>query len=511
MNTSRALTLSLLFLLGAPFAQAEDAPPRPQRIVVLHTNDIHGQFAAFPISPARPILRRERAGGLPNLARLVAKERAAARAAGHAVLLLDAGDVFQGTPIGNESRGRAIIDAMNVMGYDAAAVGNHEFDFGVPNLLELARRARFPFLCANAARLDGSFAPVVSCTVLAPPRVPCRVALIGLITTRTPDATTPDLTGIMQFADPVPVLSALLAETKADLYIVISHLGTEDELRLAQAVPGVTLIVGGHSHAALQRRIGNVTIARTHAKTLSLGRAEIDWDAANKSARVTKSELLPVTVADDDVNNPLAKVQDAYGARIAAVLAKRVGTLRGPLRRRRGPGSSIAGNWMSDALRAASKADIGFMNKGGMRSDIEKGPVTYGDCYRIMPFDNTVASLSLTGAQIRAIVTRHLNDAAAPSLEWSGMNVTVAREGEAWRVQAIMVGNAPLDPTATYRVGTHSFLARGGDGYTTFTNGTKVTRSETLVRDALARDLEKRGPFTPKLDERLSVVAAAKR
>ena len=130
MRTPFLLRLTLLLLLLAGPSAAE-----PVRLTVLHTNDLHGQLRPLPPSSFRTILRGKPAGGFAHLAGLVQRIRAEERARGVSVLLLDAGDLFQGTPLGNESRGDAVIDAMNVLRYDAVALGNHEFDFGIENLL----------------------------------------------------------------------------------------------------------------------------------------------------------------------------------------------------------------------------------------------------------------------------------------------------------------------------------------------------------------------------------------
>ncbi|MDH3591933.1 MAG: bifunctional metallophosphatase/5'-nucleotidase [Planctomycetota bacterium] len=498
----RSLVALLALLAAAPAAWGEDAT-----IVVLHTNDIHGQLRPLPASPSRAVLRGQPAGGFIHLALMVRGEREAARRMNASVLLLDAGDLFQGTPVGNETRGDAVIDVMNALGYDAAALGNHEFDYGVRNLVRLAKRARFPILCANASRVEGTLAPVVASTTVA--RAGLTIALIGVITPDTPQVTTPDLTGKVRFSDPVPAVKALVKETEADLFIVVSHLGTAGELRLAREVPQLTLIVGGHSHAPLQRKIGSVTIARTHARTLSLGRVAIDVDKTTKRVRRVAARLLPVD-AMMPYDPAIAAIADRHRAVLDKALKKVVGRLAAPARRRGGLFSSAAGNWTSDVIRRAGKAAIGIMNKGGLRADLEAGAVRASDCYRLMPFDNTIVSMDLTGAGVRKLIEKHLSSGGYPALEWSGMRVFVTRSDQAWRIDKIEVGGEPLAADKTYRVATNSFLARGGDGYATFQNGKKRGKTGTLLRDALAADLEARSPLTPPTEERLALSVPAR-
>lgn len=493
----------LACLLLATAALAGD----PVRLIVLHTNDLHGQLHPMPPSPVRPVLRGKAAGGYAHLASMVRAIRREAAGRGAKVLLLDAGDIFQGTPIGNETRGRAVIEAMNALGYDAGALGNHEFDYGYENLVALVEKAAFPVLAANLAGAK-RVRPYV---VLAPPAAPCRVAVIGVITPGTPMITTPGVTDGLTFADPVPVVRALRKELQADLFVVVSHLGREDELRLAREVEGLALVVGGHSHSPYVRKVDGTLVLQTHSRGLSLGRADLDLDPDGWKVVRAEGRLLPV---DPRATAPDAAVQEVivrYGKDLDERLRRVVGRLAAPLRRARGLVSSPAGNWMADVLRRAGQAEVGFMNKGGIRTDLEAGEVTAGDIYRLMPFDNVVATMDLTGAELRALLERHFAPGRYPGLEWSGLFVEVARAADGTvTIAAVTVGGRPLDEQRLYRVATNSFLAAGGDGFEAFQKGRRRARGG-LVRDALAADLEARSPLTPPAEARLRVRRGALR
>jgi 5'-nucleotidase len=489
----------LAYLLLSTAALAGD----PVRLIVLHTNDLHGQLDPMPPSPVRPVLRGRAAGGYAHLASMVRATRREAAERGAKVLLFDAGDFFQGTPIGNETRGRAVLEAMDALGYDAGALGNHEFDFGRKNMLELVERARFPILAANMAGAP-KLRPYV---VLGPPKAPCRVAVIGVISPGTPLITTPRATRGLTFADPVPVVRALRKEIDADLYVVLSHLGREDELRLAREVEGLALVVGGHSHTPFVRTVGNTLVSQAHSRGLSLGRVDLDLDPLGWKVVRAEGRLLPVDPGATEPDPGVQAVIFKHGRDLEARMKRVVGRLAAPLRRVRGLRSSPAGNWMADVLQRVGEADVGFMNKGGIRSDIEAGDVTAGDLYRLMPFDNVVVALDLTGAELRTLLERHFAPGRFPGLEWSGLFVEVAtRAGGAFRIAAIRVGDRPLDATKLYRVATNSFLAAGGDGFETFRQGRRRKRGG-LVREALAKDLAARSPLTPPADARLRVRA----
>jgi 5'-nucleotidase len=498
--------LACLVLATAAFAG------EPVDLVVLHTNDLHGQLDPLPPSPVRGILRNKRAGGFAHLATMVRRARKGAEARKSAVLLFDAGDLFQGTPVGNESRGDAVVDAMNELGYDAAAVGNHEFDFGVANLLRLAERARFPLLAANMSGKRFPFERIRPYTVLAPPRVPCRVAVIGVITPATPAMTTPDLSGSVCFSGPAPVVRSLIAEVEADFVIVLSHLGVRDDLALAEQVKGIDLILGGHSHTPLVKRVGETLVVQTHSRGMSLARVDVRLDPDGWKVLRAEARLLPVDPEATPADPQVAAMIERHGKGINKRLARVIGRLAAPARRRGGLGSSTAGNWMTDVIRRAGKADVGITNKGGIRCDLEAGEITAADVYRLMPFDNTVIAMDLQGADLRRLVERSFEHGGYPGLEWSGMVVDAVRQGgKRYRVVAIEVGGKPLDDARTYRVATNSFLARGGDDYGRFKAGRNRTPTGLLLRDALAADLAERSPVEPPTENRLRVREKAAR
>lgn len=474
-----------------------------ERVVVVLTNDVHGQMDPLPPSPLRPFLRTQEAGGYAHLATMVrAARREAAEAKAHFVLL-DAGDIFQGTPIGNETRGEAMIEAMNALDFDAMALGNHEFDFGVGNLVGLVRRARFPVLAAN---IDG-LRDVKPYVVLAPPRVPCRIAVIGLITPETPYITGPGATKGVRFSDPVAATRALMKEVEADLYVLLTHIGRDADLKLAAEVKGIALVCGGHSHTPTVEKVGETLVLQTHTRGLSIGRADLALDRDGWKVRESKGQLIPVDPRSAPADPAVTDVIRKYGKDLDARLKEVVGELAAPARRDDG----TAGNWMSDVIRAVGKAEIAFTNRGGIRCDLEKGKVTREDCYRLMPFDNDVVSMDLTGAEIRELLDRHFGNAASPyRLEWSGLVVDVEGAPGDYRVVAVEAARKPLDPARTYRVATNSFLAAGGDGFGTFRRGKNPANAGVVIRDALAKDLLDRSPVMPPAEPRVRVLESAR-
>ncbi len=380
------------------------------------------------------------------------------------------------------------------------ALGNHEFDYGVGNVVRLVRLAKFPVLAANVSGLR----EVKPYVLLGPPRVPCRIAVIGLVTPETPRITGPGATKGVRFSDPAAATRALMKEVQADLYILVTHLGREADLKLAAEVPGIALIAGGHSHTPVVERVGATLVLQTHSHGLSLARGDLTLDRDTWKVADSKGQLLPVDPRSAPADPAVTAVMDKYGRELDTRLKEVVGELKAPARRDDG----TAGGWMADVICRVGKAEIAFTNRGGVRCDLEKGPVMRADCYRLMPFENDVVSMDLTGTEIKELLDRHFRTSESPyRLDWSGLVVDVEGASGAYRVVAVEVLGKPLDPARTYRVATNSFLATGGDGFDSFRRGRSLERTGVLIRDALAQDLKERSPVTPPRDERVRVLA----
>ena len=249
VSLPRLRSLARLPLVAAALAcavagPAFGAPDDPLHIIVLHTNDVHGQVQPRPalwLSQEAP----PPVGGLRRLASTVRRVRAEGERTGAGVLVVDAGDWFQGTPEGLVDHGRAFVRAMLAVGYDALCVGNHEFDHGLPHLLGLLADFRVPALCANLFEPDGERVEWVAPWKVVEV-VGIRVGLVGLLTPGTPHITHADA-GRLRFADPVAELRRARVELADDVdwILPLTHLGLDGDIELALAFPDLPLIVGG--------------------------------------------------------------------------------------------------------------------------------------------------------------------------------------------------------------------------------------------------------------------------
>lgn len=510
-----ALFAFALFAIGAcAGAKPRQRPSGTLELVVLHTNDIHGQVQPRPatwVDRRKPPL----SGGLPRAAAMIERVRSEERAAGRAVLVLDGGDWYQGTPEGIVELGRDFVRAIAAIDYDAVSIGNHEFDHGFDNLARLLNDARPPAICANL-RERGKSERV---SWVAPWRIVdaggLRIALVGLLTPDTPSITHADARRF-DFAPAHEEIGRVKAELgeSVDLILPVGHIGIEEAREIARAHPELPLIVTGHSHTFLREgeREGDTLIVQAGAKASVVGRVDLALDGP--SAKVLRSsakllELLEEPRAQDR-NARVDELCASLIARADAAMREVVGELTAPLSASGKPYSTVAGSWMADLIRARTQADVAFHNRGGVRAEIDAGPVTRREVFEMSPFDNNLAILRLRGAELEALVRAAIDGRAHSGLDYSGCRVLVKEGREKLNValtfQALEVGGKPLDPEAWYTVATNSFLAGGGDGFDVLARCPERREDPLLLRELAELELRSKGAVTPPTDARIVAV-----
>ncbi|MCU0864524.1 MAG: bifunctional metallophosphatase/5'-nucleotidase [Planctomycetes bacterium] len=487
-----ALAIGALALFAAAPLSAQAAPaptpaptPVPKEaaaadLVFLHWNDFHGQFrpqrAFWKLRPGLPDDRAPRLGGAAALAGFVQRERTAAAAAGRTVVVTDGGDWFQGTLEGNTSKGLLTIEFYNRLRLDAAALGNHEFDFGPDNLQRLLAAAKFPVLAAN---LRDTAAPAPSAWQRVRPFAVIdahglKIVVLGLITKDTKAVSTGPW-GSAEFDDELQALRIAMpaAERAGDVVVLLTHCGVEVDRQLAKAFPQVPLILGGHSHTGLTAplREGNCWIVQTHGKASEVWRVLARADREHRRLQLLGGELVELDAERAPPDTDTEQWFTAATAELTAHWDQPIGTLEIPPYDDRGARSSPAGNLVCDVFRAAAAADVAVTNKGGLRAHLASGSLTRRMLFELLPFDNTLVSMSLTGAQLRAVLQNSLAEGRRP-LEIGGGSYRYTEQDGARQLLDVTIGDAPLDDARSYRVATSSFLARGGDGLSAFARGT---------------------------------------
>lgn len=511
-----AIVLGMSTEAGAPLEKGWTE----QTLTILHTNDIHGQ-----VHPRDEGGRSER-GGLLALGRAIRVQRDAALRADRPVLLLDAGDFYQGTLEGDGSKGAVVVDWMNELGYDAVAIGNHEFDFGTAVVEDLSRRARFPFLGANIrseatgqvpAWLGSKKGDPLDGSALIRQVGALRVAIIGLTTSDMKQVTAKGRTDGLSFAAEAKTLERVLDRVgDADLRVVLTHCGLDMDRALAERFQNqIDLIVGGHSHTRLEEgeRVGRVLIVQAWKQSRCFGKVELRVTPGPRPGDRPRVEATATLLGtEDSLEAVLAPHLEKIGPeanRVVAELGDRLSVQPAP-----GRHSSALGDLVVDALLSEGEAELAFHNRYGTRSSLPSGKVLYRHLYEAFPFENRLVTLNLTGAQIRDAVSAYLDEKAAP-LEISGATVEFnpanpkgqrllsirvlefsprIRPGQ--RSASRVVGSAPIDPQRLYRVATHDFVADGGDGHATFTGATQREDHALSLRDVVERYLSTREGYT---------------
>jgi len=480
------------------------AAPATEILTILHVNDYHGR-----VNPSidKTIDADNPVGGAAYLAAMIKRERAVNPGG---TVLLAAGDMFQGSPVSNLAYGAPVMHIMNELKFDAMALGNHEFDWGVGVLERLRREAHFPFLAANIVDPHGNLLPGMKRYVILR-KGQTKVAVIGVTTPETRYTTKPDNVKNLTFLSPENVLPGLINDVKqrgATIIIVLSHLGLDADKKVASTVPGIDAIVGGHSHTVIHKPLkteNGTVILQTGAYGVYLGVLELIVDkATSKAVGYTEASGLKVVSAGahDASDRRAALIAKKYNDRVKDKFSAVVGTASADLTTTRA-GESNLGNLVADAMRAAAGCQIAFENSGGIRANIPAGKITMEEVFTAFPFDNVLISMTLTGEQVRtALEQGGTGDFGV--MQVSGIAVTYDLKRPAGqRVVKAEVNGKPLDATASYTVVTNDFLAAGGDKMAALTQGKNIAYGDTLL-DALVEYLKEHSPVSPQVEGRIS-------
>ena len=487
-------------------AKEENAGEPTETIIILHTNDFHG---AVEPEEAKGVGGTSGEGGLVNLVSLIDQLRAEHPGR---TLLLDAGDTFQGTYVSNSNQGDLVMAAMNIAGYDAWTLGNHEFDWGQEPLKARVSQAGFPALAANLldATTGEPWDLVQPHTIVDVGRI--TVAVLGLTYPDTPVINRPENVAGLEFRRAEETVRRYLPDLQeqAGLIVVLSHLGYDGDLALARAVEGIDVIVGGHSHMFLERprQVGGTLIVQAGAKGQVVGRLELVVDVATGQVTdfTSRKALIPVTDVVDTVNQEVQTLVDTALAEAAETMDQPIGETAVTLQPQ-GAGEFALGNLVVDAMLDADldgqQADIAMHNNGGIRAALSKGPISFGQLYAVLPFDNQLMAMDLTGAQVLRIL-EHSVSSNPGKMQVAGMAFQFDMSRPAGdRILEATVGGEPLDPERLYRVVTIDYLASGGDGQETFLEGANAAYGDTEVW-VVAQYIRDHSPVHPKMEGRIT-------
>ena len=474
------------------------------QITILHTNDMHSQYipmtATWVDTTPRPLI-----GGMVALDYYVRQERAKYPLS----LLLDAGDILTGTPLTkiavNGVKGGGFVQMMNLIGYNAMTVGNHEFDEGQENLQKIIQMAQFDVISANLFVHDKLLTP-------QPYKIykvgSLRVGVIGLILSDLYGVTAKKNLQGVRVEDPAATAQKYIDEIdpKTDLIVLLTHEGVEPDMELAEKIHNADIIVGGHSHTRLTKAkiVNRIIIVQTGSKTRNLGRLTVDVKA-DTVARFDY-ELIPTWVNKVKEPNPemqqlvndfKKKIDEEYGAVIGRLKTDWIKNNRK---------ESNIGNYITDVMRKVTDADFAVLNSGGIRKDLPAGPITKLNIIEILPFSNYLVTFTCTGKQLLQLIRENARASTKHShgiLQVSGIRYSFKiNNGEAKIVSARINGKR-IDPKKIYKGVSVDFVVHGqADKYFGF-EPSNVQSTGLLISDVLMDYILKHPQVVSRVEGRI--------
>ena len=530
-TTACALAVSLTLLSGAASAWEKD---KTYAITILHTNDHHGHFWRSEYGEY----------GLSAQKTLVDGIRKEVAAQGGSVLLLSGGDINTGVPESDLQDAEPDFRGMNLIGYDAMAVGNHEFDNPLTVLRQQEKWAKFPFLSANIYQKSTGERLFKPWALFK--RQDLKIAVIGLTTDDTAKIGNPEFFTDIEFRKPADeaklVIQELQQNEKPDVIIATTHMGHYDngehgsnapgDVEMARSLPAgsLAMIVGGHSQdpvcmasenkkqvdyvpgtpCAPDRQNG-IWIVQAHEWGKYVGRA--DFEFRNGEMKLVHYQLIPVnlkkkvTYPDGKSERVLYTPEIAENPQMLSLLTPfqnkgkaqldvKIGTLNGRLEGDRSKVRFVQtnmGHLVLAAQMARTGADFGVMSGGGIRDSIEGGNITYKDVLKVQPFGNVVVYADMTGKEaidyLTAVAQMKPDSGAYPQFA----NVSfVAKDG---KLNDLKIKGEPVDPAKTYRLATLSFNATGGDGYPHIDNKPGYVNTGFIDAEVLKQYIEQNSPI----------------
>lgn len=480
-------------------------------VVILHTNDFHGNLLATTDANKNSV------AGAARMATIVNNIRAAF-GKDH-VLLVDAGDAIQGATIANMFQGKSVTDVYNAMGYDVATLGNHEWDYGQQVLKDRIADANYDYVNANVTGVNLGWKPEVVKNVAG-----INIGLFGVVTTDLPIIVAPSSLTNVSVEDPIATAKTEvqnLKEQGAQYIIALSHCGYENggaplDPAIASATTGINLIIGGHSHTVLKTAatVGKTTIVQTGTAGAYVGKEVIDFTTYKGKVvgQALSYELVPTATSVPE--DPAIKaIVDGYNNQLkdkmSVVIGKALVALDGERANVRTKETNL-GNYIADWMRISTGADIAIENGGSIRTSVPAGDVTVGNVVAVLPFDNLLVVLEIKGSTLKAALENSVSAYPAQLggfLQISGFSFSFdPSKPKGSRVVSVTKDGKPLDMDATYKLCTADFTAAGGDGYSMLKGSKVVYQTGEWMRDGLVAYIKAHPEINPTVEGRITVV-----
>lgn len=535
MNFKKCL-LIILLLGSIIFLAAEEI-----LLDIIWTNDLHGGIDPYDATFMNPDFP-PRLGGGGSHATYIEQVRQKQKENARYSFLFDAGDFFQGHPIGTVSKGKAVIEYMNSVSYDLLVIGNHEYDIGEDDLLETLQLAEFPILTCNIIdKRTGELVKYAQPYIIYE-RAGIKIAVIGVTTTDTEKMSFPENIKNVDFIPAKPALEKYIKIVKeqenADLVFVVGHMGIPyspepaynarygdekqikeerrwgyDAQEIAHEVDGIDFMIGGHIHKGFpepwEDPVTHTLVVQGYAYGSGLGHItlKIDKDTRSLSGYDLPAirEGMMITMFEDQfIPQPeIAAMIDREQQKAEAGMDEVIGQAAVHLTKA-GDAQSLIGNLVCESMLWRTQADFAFLNLGGIRGEISKGPITYRDVFNVMPFDNALVIIEADGVLLREIIEMRISG-SRHGLRVAGIEVIFNRSRQDYnRISSLNIQGQPWQPHKIYKIATTDFLLQGNAGLAMLTKvpNENITRLESTLRDHIVKYIKANSPVTSKIDNR---------
>jgi 5'-nucleotidase / UDP-sugar diphosphatase len=507
---------------------------------IMFTNDIHGgidRYAATFMNPEYPPML---GGGAAAAAYIKSIRQQSSKIRDN--LLFDDGDFFQGHPVGTMTQGKAVVEYFNMIGYDLAVIGNHEYDIGEEALMETLKDAEFPFLSCNIFRRGTDELVDYVQPYIIFEKMGIKIGVIGVTTTDTEQMSFPEHIENIEFRAAKPAVKKyvkiLRQVEKVDLVFVTGHMGlpydpepayehryaedkepTErrwgyDAQEIAHEIEGIDVLFGGHMHKgfaqAWEDPDTHTLVFQGYAYGSNVAHVILKIDPETKTLMgydtpaIKEGVLVTLFedefIGDEEIGNRIQEMQDIAEEGMDEIVGEsevylsRVGN---------GP-QNVIGNLVCEAMKEYADADFAFLNLGGIRADIKAGPVSYRDVFNVMPFDNQVVMMEVDGRFLKDIIEMRVSG-GRHGLRVAGVEVVTNRKNDDYdRVTSLLIGGEPWQADKIYKVATTDFLLQGNAGLVMLTKvpEEQITRYEMDLREAIVDYIQNNSPVNVKIDNR---------
>jgi len=526
----------LIFLCtGSALLSAEDL-----RLDILWTNDIHGGIDPYEATFMNPDFPPDLGGGGSHATYIkMIRDKSNTKRDN---FLIDAGDFFQGHPIGTVTKGKAVIEYMNKVEYDLLVIGNHEYDIGEEELKKTLALAKFPILSCNIFdRTTGELVDYAQPYKMFD-KMGLRIAVIGVTTTDTKMMSFPENIKNVEFRPAKPEVEKYIRivneKENADIVILVGHMGLPyspepayqqrygenneeqeerrwgyDAQEIAHEVEGIDFMVGGHIHKGIAEPwedpvthtlvvqgyaygsgIGHITL-KIEPETKTVSGYELPAMREGMMVTMFEEEFIP----EPEIAKTIAEQQQLAEIGMDEIIGKAAIHLT-----KDGDAQSLIGNLVCDAMVWAGDADFSFLNLGGIRGAISKGPITYRDVFNVMPFDNAMVIMEIDGKLLKEIIELRVSG-SRHGLRTSGGKIVYSRKRPDFdRVTSLEIQGEPWQADKIYRVATTDFLLQGNAGLAMLTKlpDSQITYLESTLRDNIVNYIKNNSPVSAKIDDR---------